>query len=99
MPQVVLTSSTGSPISRRAFGVINLAIAHGRPAVLNLKETLAALRRAPPRRRHPPYRFELRQAEAQREIIEGLGVAASDIDLVVAPSARRPTRTRARRRR
>ena len=25
------------------------------PAVLNLKETLAALRRAPPRRRHPPH--------------------------------------------
>ncbi len=28
---------------------------HGRPAVLNLKETLERLRRAPPRRRHPPH--------------------------------------------
>src|SRR5262249_12693596 len=29
-------------------------------------------------------RYELRQAEAQREIIEGLGMATSDIDRVIA---------------
>jgi DNA gyrase subunit A len=65
------------------FGVINLSIMHGRPAILNLKETLEAFvehRRDVVTRRT---RFELRQAEEQREIVEGLGMAVTDVDLVV----------------
>ena len=65
------------------FGVINLSIHHGRPAILNLKETLAAFiehRRDVVSRRS---RFELRQAEGQREIIEGLGLAITDVDVVI----------------
>ena len=65
------------------FGVINLAIVHGQPAVLNLKETLACFvehRRDVVTRRT---RFELRQAEAAREIVEGLGMAITETDLVI----------------
>jgi DNA gyrase subunit A len=83
MPQVVINQLYRLTDLQSSFGVINLAIDRGRPAILNLKETLAAFvehRRDVVTRRS---RFELRQAEAQREIIEGLGVAVTDVDLVV----------------
>src|SRR5207245_5602533 len=63
--------------------VINLAIHGGRPAVLDLRQTLAAFverRRDLVTRRS---RLELRQAEGQREIIEGLGMAITEVDLVI----------------
>jgi DNA gyrase subunit A len=83
IPQVVINQLYRQTDLQTSYGVINLAIAHGRPAVLNLKETLEAFiahRREVVTRRT---RFELRQAEAQLEIVEGLGVAVSDVDLVV----------------
>jgi DNA gyrase subunit A len=83
MPQVVINQLYRLTDLQTSFGVINLAIDHGRPAILNLRETLAAFvehRRDVVTRRS---RFELRQAEAQREIIEGLGIAVTDVDLVV----------------
>jgi len=83
IPQVVINQLYRQTDLQSSYGVINLAIAHGRPAVLNLKETLEAFiahRREVVTRRT---RFELRQAEAQLEIVEGLGVAVSDVDLVV----------------
>ncbi|MFT3773049.1 MAG: DNA gyrase subunit A [Minicystis sp.] len=82
-PQVVLNQLFRLTDLQASFGVINLSIAHGRPAVLNLKETLVHFvehRREVVTRRS---RFELRQAEAQRELVEGLGMATSDIDLIV----------------
>ncbi len=65
----------------------------------NLKETLEAFiahRRDVVTRRT---RYELRQAEAQREIVEGLGVAVTDVDLVVKTirASRRPRRPRGSR--
>ncbi len=84
VPQVVINQLYRMTELQSTFGVINLAIAGGRPAVLNLRETLAAFvehRRDVVTRRT---RFELRQAEAQREINEGLGVAVTDIDRVIA---------------
>jgi DNA gyrase subunit A len=83
IPQVVINQLYRQTDLQSSFGVINLAILQGRPAVLNLKETLEAFiahRRDVVTRRT---RFELRQAEGQREIIEGLGVAVTDLDLVV----------------
>jgi DNA gyrase subunit A len=83
MPQVVINQLYRMTDLQTTFGVINLAIHNGRPAVLDLKETLAAFvehRRDVVTRRS---RFELRQAEAQREIIEGLGMAVTDIDVVI----------------
>ena len=64
------------------FGVINLAIVDGRPRLLDLKETLEHFiehRREVVTRRT---RFELREAEAQRELVEGLGMAITEVDLV-----------------
>ncbi len=83
-PQVVLNQLFRLTDLQATFGVINLSIADGRPAVLSLKETLAHFiehRREVVTRR---CRYELRQAEAQRELVEGLGMATSDIDRVVA---------------
>jgi DNA gyrase subunit A len=83
MPQVVINQLYRMTDLQTTFGVINLAIHNGRPAVLDLKQTLAAFiehRREVVTRRS---RFELRQAEGQREIIEGLGMAVTDIDVVI----------------
>ena len=83
VPQVVINQLYRMTELQSTFGVINLAIHGGRPAVMNLRETLAAFvehRRDVVVRRT---RFELRQAEAQREINEGLGVAVTDIDRVI----------------
>jgi DNA gyrase subunit A len=82
-PQVVLNQLFRLTDLQASFGVINLSIAGGRPAVLNLKETLAHFvehRREVVTRRS---RYELTQAEAQRELVEGLGMATSDIDVIV----------------
>src|SRR4051794_18557001 len=76
-PQVVLNQLYRLTDLQATFGVINLSIADSRPAVMSLKETLAHFiehRRDVVTRRT---RFELRQAEAQRELIEGLGMATS----------------------
>jgi DNA gyrase subunit A len=83
LPQVVINQLYRMTDLQTTFGVINLAIHHGRPAVLDLKQTLAAFvehRRDVVTRRS---RFELRQAEAEREIVEGLGMAITQVDLVI----------------
>ena len=83
IPQVVINHLYRQTDLQASFGVINLAIVQGRPEVLTLKETLAAFvahRREVVTRRT---RYELRQAETQREIVEGLGVAVTEVDLVV----------------
>jgi DNA gyrase subunit A len=61
-----------------------IAISHGRPRVLDLKEALVAFidhRRAVVTRRT---KFDLRKAVERREIVEGLGVAIDAIDRVIA---------------
>jgi DNA gyrase subunit A len=83
IPQVVINQLYRLTELQSSFGVINLAIHNGRPAVLNLKESLQVFvehRRDVVTRRS---RFELRQAEAQKEIVEGLGMATTEIDLVI----------------
>ncbi len=83
IPQVVINQLYRMTDLQTSFGVINLAIVGGRPAVLNLRDTLACFvehRRDVVTRRT---RYELRQAEAQREVIEGLGVAVTQVDLVI----------------
>ncbi|HEY2514434.1 MAG TPA: DNA gyrase subunit A [Polyangiaceae bacterium] len=83
MPQVVVNQLYRMTDLQTTFGVINLAIHQGRPAILDLKQTLSAFvehRRDVVTRRS---RFELRQAEGQREIIEGLGMAITEVDLVI----------------
>ncbi|HEX3769398.1 MAG TPA: DNA gyrase subunit A, partial [Polyangiaceae bacterium] len=83
IPQVVINQLYRQTDLQSSYGVINLAISHGRPEILTLKESLDAFvahRRDVVTRRT---RFELDKAEAQREIVEGLGVAVTDVDLVV----------------
>ena len=83
VPQVITNQLYRLTDLQTSFGVINLAIVHGRPKVLDLKETLEVFiehRRDVVTRRT---RYELRQAEAQREITEGLGMATTEVDLVV----------------
>jgi DNA gyrase subunit A len=82
-PQIVINQLYRLTDLQTSFGVINLAIVRGRPAVLDLKETLAVFvehRRDVVTRRT---RYELSQAEAAREIVEGLGMATTEVDLVV----------------
>ncbi|MEO6419694.1 MAG: DNA gyrase subunit A, partial [Polyangiaceae bacterium] len=83
LPQILINHLYRMTDLQSTFGVINLAIVGGRPAVLNLKQTLACFvehRRDVVTRRS---RFELRQAEAQREINEGLGMAVTEVDKVI----------------
>jgi DNA gyrase subunit A len=83
IPQVVINHLYRQTDLQASFGVINLAIVQGRPEVLDLKQTLEAFighRRDVVTRRT---RYELRKAEEQREIVEGLGIAVTDVDLVV----------------
>jgi DNA gyrase subunit A len=81
--QIVLNKLYQMTALQSTFGVIQLAIVGGRPQVLNLKEMLEhfiAHRRDVVTRRT---RFELREAEADREIVEGLGMAITETDLVI----------------
>jgi DNA gyrase subunit A len=82
-PQVVQNQLFRLTDLQTSFGIINLAIVDGRPEVLDLKQTLVLFiehRRDVVSRRT---RYELTQAEAQREIVEGLGMAVTEVDLVV----------------
>jgi len=82
-PQVVLNQLYRLTDLQASFGIINLSIVNGRPAILDLKETLNIFvehRRDVVSRRT---RFELSKAEAQREIVEGLGMAVTEVDLVI----------------
>jgi DNA gyrase subunit A len=82
-PQVVLNQLYRLTDMQSSFGIINLSIVDGRPAVLDLKQTIEYFvghRREVVSRRT---RFELTEAEGKREIVEGLGMATTEIDLVV----------------
>ena len=83
-PQVVLNHLYRLTALQSSFGIINLSIVENRPRVLDLKETLQYFvehRREVIRRR---CRFDLRKAAARREIVEGLGMATTAIDVVVS---------------
>ncbi len=82
-PDVILNQLYRLTDMQASFGIINLSIVHGRPAVLDLKDTLVQFiehRREVVSRRT---RYELAQAEAQKEIVEGLGMAVTEVDLVI----------------
>jgi DNA gyrase subunit A len=82
-PQVVLNQLYAMTDCQTTFGVINLSIVNGRPAVLNIREILQHFiehRREVVSRRT---RYELSKAEAQKELIEGLGMVTTDTDVVI----------------
>jgi len=89
-PQVVLNHLFRLTDLQSSFGIINLAIVQGRPQVMNLKESLEVFvvhRREVVSRRT---RFELSRAEAQREVVEGLGMAVTEVDLVISTIRKSP---------
>ena len=84
LPQIVINHLYRQTDLQTSFGVINLAIDHGRPAILNAEGD--ARRPSSSHRRDvvtKRTRYDLRKAEAQRELVEGLGIAVADVDVVV----------------
>ena len=81
--EIVLNKLYQMTALQSTFGYNCLAIVKQRPEVLDLKSMLISFighRREVVVRRT---RFDLRQAEAQRELVEGLGMAVTEVDLVV----------------
>ncbi len=81
--QVVLNNLYKNSQLQESFGIIQLAIVAGQPRVLSLRAALEVFidhRRDVVTRRT---RFELRQAESQRELVLGLGMATTEIDVVI----------------
>ncbi|HEY4103253.1 MAG TPA: DNA gyrase subunit A [Polyangiaceae bacterium] len=97
-PQVVLNQLYRLTDMQASFGIINLSIVDSRPEVLDLKQTLERFvehRREVISRRT---RFELTKAEAQREIVEGLGMTITEVDLVIKTIRESPDPDEAQRR-
>ena len=82
-PEVILNNLYKHTQLQTTFGIIMLAIARGRPKVLNLLEFIEEFiefRREVVRRRTE---FELRKAEARAHILEGLRTALDHLDEVI----------------
>ncbi len=81
--EIVLNKLYQMTALQSTFGYNCLAIVGQRPEVLDLRSALLRFidhRREVVIRRT---RYDLRQAKAQRELVEGLGMAVTDVDLVV----------------
>jgi DNA gyrase subunit A len=81
--QVVLNNLFKMTALQSSFGINTLAIVNGRPVRLGLREALTIFiqhRREVVTRRSL---FDLREARARREIVEGLGLAVISIDRVI----------------
>jgi DNA gyrase subunit A len=84
VPEVILNNLYKHTQLQTSFGIIMLAIAAGRPKVLNLLEFIEEFiefRREVVRRR---IEFDLRKAEARAHILEGLHIALDRLDQVIA---------------
>ena len=84
VPEVVLNNLYKTTQLQDTFGVNMVALVDGRPRLLNLKEMLDAFlahRREVVTRRNV---FELRKARERGHILEGLAVALSNVDEVIA---------------
>ncbi|MBU4201419.1 MAG: DNA gyrase subunit A [Verrucomicrobia bacterium] len=83
IPKVILNNLFKHTQLQTTFGAIMLAIDHGRPKVLNLKEILQcfiAHRFTVITRRT---QFDLEKAEARAHILEGLKIALANLDAIV----------------
>jgi DNA gyrase subunit A len=84
VPNVVLNTLFKFTQLQSSFSVNNIALVHGRPQMLNLKDLIhhfvehrheVVVRRA---------KFDLRKAEERAHILEGLIIASDNIDEVIA---------------
>lgn len=80
---VVLNTLLKHTALQSSFGVNNVALVHGRPKLLNLKEIIACF----VEHRHEVVvrrtQFDLRKAEERAHILEGLIIASDHIDEVI----------------
>ena len=84
IPEVVINQLYKMTPLQRSFGIILLCIVNNKPEILNLKQILQhflAHRRTVVYRRTA---FELRKAQERAHILEGLKIAISNLDEVVA---------------
>ncbi len=81
--QIVLNQLYQMTALQTTFGVNTLAIVDGQPKILNLKDALSSFVRHRKQVVTRRTRFELKQAEDQLELVEGLGMAVTEIDLVI----------------
>lgn len=82
-PEVVVNQLFKATPLQVSFGVINLAIVEGRPAICSLKQLLSCFidhRRDVVTRRT---QFELRQAKERMHLLEGFRIALINIDEVI----------------
>ena len=97
VPEVVLNNLYKQTQLQDSFGMNMVALVDGRPRLLNLKEMLAAFlahRREVVTRRCV---FELRKARERGHILEGLAVALSNVDEIIALIKAAPTPADAKR--
>ncbi len=97
VPEVVLNNLYKMTQLQDTFGVNMVALVDGGPRLLNLKEMLVAFlahRREVVTRRNV---FELRKARERGHILEGLAVALSNVDEIIALIKAAPTPPEAKR--
>ncbi|MCH9769706.1 MAG: DNA gyrase subunit A [Gammaproteobacteria bacterium] len=83
-PQIVLNNLYTQTQLQTVFGINMVALDHGQPKILNLKQVLEAFlqhRREVVTRRTL---FELRKARERAHTLEGLAIALANIDAVIA---------------
>ena len=98
IPEVVLNNLYKDTQMQDNFGMNMVALVDGQPRVLNLKELLEAFLR---HRREVVTRrtvYDLRQARNRAHILEGLAVALSNVDEIIALIKESPSPAEARAR-
>lgn len=82
-PNVILNNLYKHTQLQTTFGVNNLALDHGQPKVLNLKEILNCYLEHQIEVLTRRVKFDLEKAEARAHIVEGLLIAQASIDEVI----------------
>ena len=82
-PNVILNNLYKHTQLQATFGVNNLALDHGQPKVLNLKEILTCYLDHQIEVLTRRVKFDLEKAEARAHIVEGLLIAQASIDEVI----------------
>ena len=83
VPKVILSNLFKHTQLQTTFGAILLAIHHGRPKVMNLKEILQAFIEHRFEVLTRRIQFDMEKAEARAHILEGLKIALDHLDQVV----------------
>jgi DNA gyrase subunit A len=97
VPEIVLNNLWKDTQMQESFGMNMVALVDGQPRILNLKQFLEAFLR---HRREVVTRrtvFELRKARERGHLLEGLAVALSNVDEVIALIKAAPTPADAKR--